>query len=244
MTSLLQQLQRAVPPEQSGSTGWMLIFADTLSLLLAFFVLLFSMSTLRVDTWLSMTNGLAQRLNPARYQSDAAGPSERNLPRTHEASAMNLGYLAPLIEDKIHSSSDLGRAVMTVLPDRIVVSVPADALFQAGDADLTAQGVRTVFTLGGLLGTIGNKVTIAAYTEPVLTPGQLAGEVMVRSIERAAAVAHGLADSGYGRATSAMGYADPAGQGYTVEPSAELRNRIDVVVLDAGLAPDTGKKRP
>ena len=236
MTPLVHQLQRALPPESSGSSGWMLIFADTLSLLLAFFVLLFSMSTLRVDTWLSMTNGLAQRLNPARYESQNPGPSERNLPRSSEQSAMNLGYLAPLIDDKIRSGQGLNNAVMTVLPDRIVVSIPADALFTGSGATLTSEGARTVFVLGGLLSTIGNEVTVAAYAEPISRPGQLAGATMVRSIERATAVARALADSGYGKIASALGYADAAGQGYAVEPSAALRDRIDIVIHDTKTA--------
>jgi len=239
MTQLLDQLQRSVPPEPTDSAGWMLIFADTLSLLLAFFVLLFSMSTLRIDTWLSMTNGLAERLNPSRYESEKPGPSELNLPRTNEQSAMNLGYLAPLIDDKIRSSPALRNTVITTLPDRIVVSIPADILFQAGSTRLTGDGAQTIFVLGGLLGSIGNKVTVAAYAEPASTPGQLAGAAMVRSIDRATEVAHNLAESGYAKVVAAMGYADPGGQGFVIQPSAELRNRVDVIIHDA----DTAKAR-
>jgi chemotaxis protein MotB len=230
MTELIDSLPKPIETARSAGSAWMLIFADTLSLLVAFFVLLFSMSTLRVDTWLSMANGLAQRLNPARYQSETMGPSDQNLPRTSEQSAMNLGYLGPLIEDKIRSIPGFVGVTVTPLPDRIVISIPTERLFQASAAKLTANGANSIFLLGGFLGTIGNKVMVAGYGE---SAERSAGGPMVLSIERAASVARSLAASGYGRVTSAMGYADPQGQGFTIDPTAEDRNRIDVVVLDA-----------
>ncbi len=226
--------------QPASSAGWMLIFADTLSLLLAFFVLLFSMSTLRVDTWLSMANGLAERLNPAQYQSETQGPSEENLPRSSEKSAMNLGYLGPLIEDKLRSDTDLHDLTLTSRPDRIVVSIPADTLFPKDGAGLSRIGTRRVFILGGLLGTFNNRVVVASYTDPSAAGGQ-DNDPMVLSIERASAVAQALANSGYNGVASAMAYADPAGQGYTIEPTADGRNRVDIVIYDVDGGPRNTK---
>ena len=219
--------------EPASSSGWMLIFADTLSLLLAFFVLLFSMSTLRVDTWLSMANGLAERLNPARYESPTPGPSERNLPRTSEQSAMNLGYLGPLIEEKLRSNTDLVDLTLTMRPDRIVVSIPSDTLFPKDGAALSRIGTRRVFVLGGLLGTINNRVVVSSYAEPSTNADAQQSDPMVLSIERAASVARALAESGYNGVASAMGYADPAGQGFAIEPTTRDRDRVDIVIYDA-----------
>ena len=224
--SLMSKLPRPIEPEGSGSSGWMMIFADTLSLLLAFFVLLFSMSTLRTDTWLSMANGLAQRLNPARYHSETSGPSDQNLPRTSEPSAMNLGYLAPLVQDKIRGIPGFVGVTVTPLPDRIVISIPSDRLFASREAGLTANGANSIFLLGGFLGTIGNKVTIAGYA------GQGADSTVL-AIDRAAAVARSLSDSGYDGVTSALAYADARGQGHIFDPTAENQDRVDVVILDA-----------
>ena len=216
----------------SSSSGWMLIFADTLSLLLAFFVLLFSMSTLRVDTWLSMANGLAERLNPARYEAPSPGPSERNLPRSSEQSAMNLGYLAPLIEEKLRSNTDLTGLTLTTRPDRIVVSIPSDTLFPKDGAGLSRIGTRRVFVLGGLLGTISNRVVVASYADRSAVDDKQT-DPMVLSIQRAASVARALAESGYNGVASAMGYADPAGQGFAIEPTVQDRDRVDIVIYDA-----------
>jgi chemotaxis protein MotB len=210
----------------------MMIFADTLSLLLAFFVLLFSMSTLRVDTWLSMANGLADRLNPARYESPNPGPSERNLPRSKEQSAMNLGYLAPLFEEKLRSTTDLADLTLTTRPDRLVVSIPCDILFPKNGAALSRDGTRRIFVLGGLLGTIDNRVVVASYADSSGPDGQQTG-AMVLSIERAVSVARALGDSGYNGVASAMGYADPAGQSFTIEPTRRDRDRVDIVIYDS-----------
>ena len=46
------------------SKGWMITFADLLSLMLAFFVLLFAMSKVEVDSWKALVDSLSNRLNP------------------------------------------------------------------------------------------------------------------------------------------------------------------------------------
>ena len=191
------------------------------------------MSTLRVDTWLSMANGLAERLNPAQYESETQGPSEQNLPRSNEQSAMNLGYLGPLFEDKLRTNSDLKDLTVTLRPDRIVVSIPADTLFPKDGAALSRIGTRRIFVLGGLLGTINNRVVVAGYADPQTLSTDGGMDPMVLSIERASAVARALADSGYEAVASAMGYADPAGQGFTIEPKVDDRNRVDIVIYDS-----------
>ena len=233
----MMAMPSGLPPQpahdSSGSagSGWMLIFADMLSLLLAFFVLLFSMSTLRIDTWLSMTNGLKQRLNPARYQAETSGPSDKDLPRSTDRKAMNLGYLAPLIEEKIGAVRDLRMASITPQSDRIIISIPSDALFFGRDQTLNSDGVRRIFVLGGLLSTIGNRVTVAAHMDP--SRGAKSQNPMVMSIERATAVARAFAASGYGEVDSALGYADPAGQGVVSEPTTRYRDRVDIIIHDA-----------
>ena len=52
----------------SGSTGlstvWLVIFADLVALLLTFFVMLFSMSNVTVESWQKMVDALTDALNP------------------------------------------------------------------------------------------------------------------------------------------------------------------------------------
>ena len=55
---------------------WLITFADLISLLLAFFVMLFAMSAVELETWKVLTNALSAKLDPA-HQRDAEKPLTR-----------------------------------------------------------------------------------------------------------------------------------------------------------------------
>lgn len=53
---------RFKPKEEEGKKGaWMLTFTDLVSLMLTFFVMLFSMSTVQIDKWDAITDSSPPR---------------------------------------------------------------------------------------------------------------------------------------------------------------------------------------
>ena len=67
------------PQAASGSSdgwAWMVIFTDLISLMLTFFVLLFSMSNLQLDRWENLIDVLSRTLSP-NYQRRFAGKAPR-----------------------------------------------------------------------------------------------------------------------------------------------------------------------
>ena len=59
----------ALPESPKASNAWMVIFADLTALLLTFFVLLFSMSSVNVAEWEEVISSFSTRLGP-NVQSD------------------------------------------------------------------------------------------------------------------------------------------------------------------------------
>ncbi len=55
-----------VEETKSDPNTWMVIFADLLALLLTFFVLMFSMSSVQVAEWQAIVTSLSENLNPER----------------------------------------------------------------------------------------------------------------------------------------------------------------------------------
>ena len=60
-----EQTRYSHEPAVTGR-AWMITFTDLASLLLAFFVLLFSMSSVRMDSWQVAIDSLSRTLNPTR----------------------------------------------------------------------------------------------------------------------------------------------------------------------------------
>ena len=56
--------------------SWMLIFTDLVSLMLTFFVLLFSMSVVKVDAWNNVVSALSQSLKPSERKAQTEEGAE------------------------------------------------------------------------------------------------------------------------------------------------------------------------
>lgn len=68
-----------MPKDEPPKAAWMVTFTDLVSLMLTFFVLLFSMSSLQMDEWDAMIDTLTQSLNPGKVSTVAAATAEFNI---------------------------------------------------------------------------------------------------------------------------------------------------------------------
>jgi len=214
---------------------WLIIFSDMLALLLAFFVLLFSMSTVDSGAWQAMVGSLAQRLNPIGLTQEQVTEEPPDVPRIFLPRATNLDYFQSVLEQKTKNDPVLGNAVLHRLDDRLVISLPADFLFPVGSANLTDEALRAAQTLGDMLHLIGNQVDVNGHTDPkIMAAGGEFASNWDLSLARAVAVAHALELGGYDRPVVAYGLADTRfndleiGLGRRVR--LDLARRVDVVV--------------
>lgn len=222
---------------------WLVIFSDMLALLLAFFVLLFSMSTVDSGAWQAMVGSLAQRLNPVGLTKEQKLEEPPEIPRLLLPRAANLDYLQSVLEQKTESEPVLANAVMQRLDDRLVISLPADFLFPVGGAALTDIGRRSAQVLGDMLHLVGNQIDVNGHTDPkIMAAGGEFRSNWDLSLARAVAVARALQDGGYERPVVAYGLADSRFDDIEVALGRAARmtlaRRVDVVVrnrIDAEL---------
>ena len=83
------------------STAWLVTFADMVSLVLTFFVLLFSMSNVKVDKWENMIDALSQSLNPTRVEVVVTPTARHNIASVFFKRAINLDYLTSIFEETV-----------------------------------------------------------------------------------------------------------------------------------------------
>ena len=220
--------------EEGGTPAWMLTFADLVSLMLTFFVLLFSMSSLKVDRWEKLVQTLSQRLNPTREQSFSAPSTQFNIGSTFRDRAVNLSYLSAVLEDKMTEDPVLEQARLNQTANHIRVALPNHLLFEEGSAAITEDAARGLFTLSGVLANVGNQVTVRGHTDPGAVEGETYDNAWSLSMARATAVANAMQRSGYGRDVTALGLADSRFQTLPEELSEEARRRlarrVDVVI--------------
>ncbi|MBI3451782.1 MAG: flagellar motor protein MotB [Rhodospirillales bacterium] len=214
--------------------AWLLTFADLISLLLTFFVMLFAMSGVEIAKWREVNAALANRpIADARDDANVAG-NTRNLAAAPERYAADLDYLAVVLGEKMASDPVLKRATLSRLEDRLVISFPADLLFASGQADLHGRAVEALYILGGVLRNLGNRVDIAGHADPVPIQGGAYPSNWELSIARAVAVAGELRRTGYRREMGVLGYGDT--RYAEVTPSLpelerrQLARRVDIVI--------------
>ncbi|MFN3076223.1 MAG: flagellar motor protein MotB [Alphaproteobacteria bacterium] len=235
---------RAIPPAfvypspTAGrhEAGWMVSFADLISLLLTFFVLMFSMSELPADRWRSLTDVGPGRLNPAGEGIAAPRPAEFNLGWSFRRQAMDLDYLARVLEKTIADDPRLGDVRLRQAGNQLVVSLPADFLFQDGGATMTATAREAVRRIGFLLRNLSNKIGVMGYTEPTLASGGNFSSSWEMAIARAGDVANALHQDGYESNIVAYGNGDGSPQRGETRAGAErsaLARGVDILILPA-----------
>lgn len=230
-----------VPKRPKGpAQAWMLSFADLISLMLVFFVLLFSMSSIKVDKWETLVDALTRRLAPTDERVTPVPSAAFNVGTVFHRTAEPLDYLHGLLERTIRVDDALSGTLLFRLEDRLVLSLPGDLLFPTGQVELGERAERAVFNLGGVLRNIANRVGVVGHSDPVPIIGRDGpyASNWELSIARAAAVANALSQAGYAENIVALGAAEsrfPLLENLPEDRRFDVARRVDVVIFE-GLA--------
>ena len=216
------------------SRGWMIVFTDLTALLLTFFVMIFAMSSVKVDRWQSTIDSLTRTLNPSREQTVAEATAQFNISTTFRKRSINLDYLAAVLDETIRDDPLLARSQLIDLEDRLVLALPGDLLFESARAELSDRARQALFSLGGVLANVANQIGVNGHTDPSPPSGDAFPSNWELSLARAAAVANALTQAGYTEPIIAFGYADSRYQQLPgLEPDARraMARRVDIVIL-------------
>ena len=229
-------------PERPSGAGkplitaraWMITFTDLAALLLAFFVLLFSMSTVRPDSWQNAVDSLSRTLSPTRVDNAVPSAVPFNIGTTSPIRASNLDYLATVLREAMREDTLLSHGSVLRSEEQLVLVLPGDLLFESGRSELPASAVRSLAVLGGVLGNVENQIGIHGHTDPQPVRDGPYRSNWELSLARAATVADALRDAGYDRDIIAYGFADSR---YHRLPDIDeerrqaLARRVDIVIL-------------
>ena len=216
-----------------ASKAWMIIFTDLVSLLLTFFIMLFSMSNLKLDDWNEMIDTLSQSFTPVISNTSRLSPARYNISSTFKKRAINLDYLSAVLEDALVGDPILENSFILRTGDRLVIILPGDYWFEPGKAALTERSRNSLFHLGSVLRNVGNEMAVNGYVGSETIDGEEFGSGWGLSLARAVTVGSALKQAGYRDGIAAMGYSKGRTgllDGLTPEQRKLFAKRVDIVV--------------
>ncbi len=224
-----------IEEKKSNAGGWMVIFADLLALLLTFFVLMFSMSSVQVSKWQAMVTSLSENLNPERANIQDEDWNKIDEALVFEETALSLVYLKNIFEEKLSRDPILTRSTVTVLDDRLSISLPADLIFELGQAQLEPDARAAMLELGAALSSIDNEIIVVGHSDLEPISGRFYPTNWELSLVRAISIAQLIKSGGY------MGDVEAYGNGSSrfkfldetipLDERYHLARRVDVIVL-------------
>jgi chemotaxis protein MotB len=224
--SYLELLAR---PDLSSAAGqaWLVTFTDLMALMLAFFVLMFSMSQIEDQKWRGLVEALASDLNTLHKVENPKPAVDFQPEEAAVVPGTDLDYLRSIVREQIAAHPLLAQATIQRAAERLVISLPAELLFGADTAVPAPQAAVLGSALVSVLRNLDNTIEVEAHLESAgAAPAQHADWEM--ALARASAFTGVLIHAGYtgrivARATAPSGPAP--GQG----------TRLDVVIHESAL---------
>ncbi|MBL8690607.1 MAG: hypothetical protein JNL04_16005 [Rhodospirillaceae bacterium] len=168
---------------------WVVSLIDTFSLLLCFFILMFSMGSPDVQRFREIAHSLAKQLPQGTRPLAPPAPPPLQAPTLATDVALNLDYLTSLVEGRIERLPALAGLELQRQRDRLILMPPSDVAFAGSAPALLPGALPMLAAIGDLLAHVPNRLEIRGGV------GQ--GVAWELALARAGAVARALRDSGY-----------------------------------------------
>ena len=214
--------------------SWLIIFSDLLALLLTFFVLMFSMSSVQVSEWQAIVESLSENLNPSRAQIQEEDWQNIEAAMVPQEEALSLTYLKKIFENKLQYDPILRRSSVTLLDDRLAITLPADLIFEKGQSEFSRDAHHSMQELGASLQSLNNKITVVGHTDLEPTSGRYYPTNWELSLVRALSVAKLIEQAGYTQNIESFGNGssrfDELDESIPLDGRYLLARRVDIFI--------------
>lgn len=226
------------PEELAKTDGWIATFGDLVSLMLTFFVLIVSMSTMDDMTLKEISSafsGGGMSLFDSTSNTDLDILPAQDQPYI---SMQELMLAARQNSNRVLKNSAWHQKVKArVVNNTFILSLPDSVLFDSGQAKLKLDDIEILRRLAKLLASIPGNIRVEGHTSSALLPaGSPFSDAWSLSLARAASVLHVLETEGISRSRlSLVGYGPSRPISTNATPYGRRKNRrVDIVLYQPG----------
>lgn len=246
-------MRRKPPEEHENVERWLVSYADFITLLFAFFVVMYAISSINEGKYRVMSDSLIQAFREAPTSDKAIQMGTRH-PAILEGSGMPIGHavqhpqggperqqaaermkkVAKNVLEAMRPLSQDGKVRVTQSPRGITVEINASLLFNSGDAVLQPQSREALAAVAQVLSEVDNPIQVEGHSDniPINIPAYPSNWEL--SSARAGSVVRLFAELGVPTTRMvAIGYADnqPVDTNATAEGRARNR-RVNILILN------------
>ena len=221
------------------SDAWMISFADLLSLILTFFVLLYSMSIMEEKRWADIKASLTRQLNPSKEPNRIKRSANFSISTVEENAALDLDYLYSILLEKTDNETILNTIKLQRNRDHLTISLPSNVLFEPGNAKLKEESYVMMEAMADILHIIGNRIDINGHSDPSPINSDTYPSNWELSLSRSLAVTNKLYNAGYPYHIKTFGMADsrykpPASANPDIDKKSlyHKARRVDIIIRD------------
>jgi chemotaxis protein MotB len=248
-----RRARRKFDDEPENHERWLISYADFITLLFAFFVVMYAVSSVNIGKYQVFSDALGDAFGGA----GAAKPittQVQNLPipnpglrRRTELLRKEKEHMTKLAQDLLSTLAPLvkeGKVRVTQNSRGVSVEINASVLFDPGDARLTAESTEALRAVAVLLKDDGHDVQVEGHTDNQPIRNSVYPSNWELSSVRAASVVRLFIDAGVAPARlTAVGHAANHPVASNASSEGRARNRRVAVTILSGL-PDTVTELP
>ena len=248
-----RRARRKFDDEVDTPGRWLISYADFITLLFAFFVVMYAVSSVNIGKYKVFSDALGDAFGGA----GAAQPittQVQNLPipnpglrRRTELLRKEKEHMTKLAQDLLSTLAPLvkeGKVRVTQNSRGVSVEINASVLFDPGDARLTSESTEALRAVAVLLKDDGHDVQVEGHTDNQPIRNALFPSNWELSSVRAASVVRLFIDAGVAPARlTAVGHAANVPVSSNASAEGRARNRRVAVTILSGL-PDTVTELP
>lgn len=229
---------------------WLISYADFITLLFAFFVVMYAISIVNEGKYQQLSEALGDAFGGRGAATQVNTNVEPVLPLSHivnrkrnEAARREherMGVLARDLTATLLPLVKSGQVRVTQNARGVSVEINASVLFDQGQALLQPEASEILQAVGGLLRNDPHRIEVEGHTDDVPIASTVYPSNWELSAARASSVVRLFIDSGVAPARlSALGFAATRPVAPNTDPVGQARNRRVAVMILAAL-PETG----
>lgn len=225
---------RHAPDKQPSQDRWLLTYADLITLLMIFFVLLYAISSIDSIKFKEVSSSLKGAMGEKKEDKKNSSQMLAFLTSTREYQLMNV------VEKRVQnyiSRNELGQNISIKMDNRgLVISMKDTLFFSTGKAEIL-PGVRSqLAAIGNMLAPLSTYIRVEGHTDNVPIKNSQFQSNWELSVIRATTVAQFLINEVGIKPTrlSAIGYGEFRPRADNKTPSGRsLNRRVDIILLSS-----------